>query len=199
MKLRNLILIDAHNLKTTTKEIWKWVIIYYKGNKESFIGHYRVSNYGRIKSVRRRVRNRRGYRVVQPRILKPSYCGRGKGHLCVSLIKPGQTGRRYYVHHLVLWAFVGPCPMGMQTRHLDDNSTNNCVQNLRWGTQEQNSKDALKNGRRAYHKLTEGKVKKIKTLHTAGKYTQMRLGRRFGVSQNLVSLIVRNKVWTHVV
>lgn len=50
------------------------------------------------------------------------------------------------VHHLVLEAFVGPKPEGLQARHLNDVKTDNRLENLVWGTVKENSQDAVRNG-----------------------------------------------------
>ncbi len=48
---------------------------------------------------------------------------------------------------LVLSAFVGPKPYGCRlSRHLDDDRNNNCVENLKWGTDKENIEDAIRNG-----------------------------------------------------
>lgn len=52
-----------------------------------------------------------------------------------------------YIHRLVLEAFVGPCPDGMEALHSDGNKTNNNVDNLRWGTPSENNRDIVKHGR----------------------------------------------------
>jgi len=41
-------------------------------------------------------------------------------------------GEMRRVDHLVLLAFVGPCPEGYECRHLDGDPANNHVDNLRW-------------------------------------------------------------------
>lgn len=50
------------------------------------------------------------------------------------------------IHHLVLEAFVGPRPEGHLGLHRDDDSLNNAVSNLRWGTVSENGLDAVRNG-----------------------------------------------------
>lgn len=53
----------------------------------------------------------------------------------------------YSVGALVLRAFVGPPPKGCRlARHLNDDRTNNCLENLAWGTDQDNINDALRNG-----------------------------------------------------
>lgn len=67
------------------------------------------------------------------------------GYLQVRLCKDGIPATKL-AHRLVLEAFVGPCPEGMETRHLDGDPTNNKVCNLAWGTVEENRWDTVKHG-----------------------------------------------------
>jgi len=55
----------------------------------------------------------------------------------------GPNGKRWYpaVHQVVLLAFDGPRPKGMESRHLDSNPFNNHYSNLAYGTQAENNHD----------------------------------------------------------
>jgi HNH endonuclease len=48
------------------------------------------------------------------------------------------------VHTLVLQAFVGPCPAGMEACHYDGDKANNKLGNLRWDTKRANELDAIR-------------------------------------------------------
>jgi hypothetical protein len=50
------------------------------------------------------------------------------------------------VHQLVLLAFRGPCPSGMECLHNDDVKNNNELTNLRYGTRSENNKDRVRTG-----------------------------------------------------
>ena len=76
---------------------------------------YIVFPDGRIWSEKRKI-------YLKPDIKKD-------GYLRVTLCQHGKTSRKY-IHRLVLETFVGPCPLGMQCRHLDGNRSNNEVDNL---------------------------------------------------------------------
>lgn len=56
-------------------------------------------------------------------------------------------GKLIYVHKLVLEAFVGPCPTGLQCCHEDGNPANNALTNLRWDTPVSNQADRDRHGR----------------------------------------------------
>jgi hypothetical protein len=72
------------------------------------------------------------------------------GYVTATLRSPTGSVTRL-VHHLVLEAFVGPRPPGMEACHFPDKSPkNNRMDNLRWDTQAGNIRD------RAYH-LAEAK------------------------------------------
>lgn len=92
-------------------------------------GRYEVSDQGRVWSVRL-------YKMLRP---GPS----NYGHLSVSL---GWPQRTHMVHILVLTAFVGPRPKGMECRHLDGDPKNNKVENLKWGTRRENILEAVWHG-----------------------------------------------------
>jgi len=72
------------------------------------------------------------------------------GHLRVSLTQSGKTTKRL-VHQLVLETFVGPCPPGCESRHLNDDPADNRLENLRWGTRKENSDDRARNNEGVYH------------------------------------------------
>lgn len=65
-----------------------------------------------------------------------------KGYLYVNLT-PAEGGsyKTFRVHRLILGAFVGPCPEGMQCRHLNGIKKDCSLGNLKWGTHEENCED----------------------------------------------------------
>jgi hypothetical protein len=56
------------------------------------------------------------------------------------------TTKRVRVHVLVMLAFVGPRPEGMDIRHLNGIRTDNRLHNLCYGTRSENVQDAIKHG-----------------------------------------------------
>lgn len=113
-------------------------------------GEYEVSDCGRVRSLQRR--DSRG-RTVNPRILKPQR--NTSGHLQVGLATGKRGARLALVHRLVLEAFEGPCPPGMEALHADDDPSNNRRTNLRWGTRSENTIDKVRNGRHNMARRTE--------------------------------------------
>lgn len=103
-------------------------------------GKYAISDQGRVRALNRR--DARGRRRAEKLLMlnrQPS------GHLTVALYSNGAR-RDVSVHVLVLEAFVGPRPPGMECCHWNDIPDDNRVENLRWGTRTDNIKDAVRNG-----------------------------------------------------
>lgn len=163
---------------------------------------YRVGDDGSvwssIGSGGRQVKAERPWKLLKPNLI------RNRSRKVVStqvLLTPGKNHR--LVHRLVLEAFVGPCPDGMEGCHNDGNAANNTLANLRWDTRSANVVDAYRHGTlphgEGHHraKMTAGKVRTMRGMWAAG--TSMReLARRFGVTHQNVAAIVARKTWKHV-
>jgi hypothetical protein len=72
-------------------------------------------------------------------------CPGSRGYLRVNLT-PASGGRyqTFRVHRLVLEVFVGPCPDGLECRHLNGVRTDCRLSNLAWGTPTENLEDRRK-------------------------------------------------------
>ena len=95
--------------------------------------------------VERKIPGRPGYTAASDgHVIGP------RGHLVGSLnrdgylvVSFGRSGRqsKEAVHRLVLKTFAREPFPGEQCRHLDGDRLNNAIENLRWGTAEQNNQD----------------------------------------------------------
>lgn len=173
-------------------EIWKDVI--------GYKGLYQISDYGRVKSFYH-------YKGTNERILTPSKMK--AGHLQVNLCK-NKIKKHHLVHRLVMRAFVGLCPNGMECCHNDGNPKNNHIYNLRYDTHRSNQNDmkihgiscARKNlpkgSINGFSKLIEDDVIKINILLRKKRLTQRQIAGIFNVSRSTITLINNNKTWRHV-
>lgn len=172
-------------------EIWKPV--------PGFAGYYDVSDMGRVRSLDREVIQLNAWgqlmaRKYRGRILAP---GVDKdGYLSVVLsFQSGKVSRR--IHQLVLEAFVGDCPPGMEGCHNDRNPANNRLPNLRWDTSKGNKADMLKHGTRVRGeqkhsaKLTREDVLIIRNSSMSAKD----IARQYGVHWSTVYNIRGRKRW----
>jgi len=176
-------------------EIWKDV--------EGFEGYYQVSNHGRVKSLKRMAACRGGaFRTIRERILKQGTANK-RGHLNVMLSREG-THKNQWVHRLVLKTFTNECPKGYQCCHNDGNPMNNHIENLRWGSKEENAADKILHGtvpsgaKHPNSKLTEAQVINIRTLYSNGGYTFETLGQYYGVHLGTIHSIIHRKTWKHI-
>lgn len=133
--------------------------------------------------------------------LKPKRVGKGGRYRNVCT-HPGKVYR--YIHHLVLEAFVGPCPEGMECCHGDGDPANCRLSNLRWDTPKGNAADKITHGthlegeRVGNSKLTTDRVSRIRDRLTAGGVTHQQVADDEDVSRSHVGLINSGKTWKHV-
>ncbi len=122
------------------------------------------------------------------------------GYRKVNLRRCGKVHERK-VHRLVLEAFVGRCPEGMQCRHFPDRDPgNNRLENLAWGTPRENMADQVVHGtgnRGSKHwsaKLTEAQVRIIRRWLAAG-ISQVNISLFFGVAPQTIGDISTGETW----
>ena len=172
------------------KEIWKKI----KGFES-----YEVSNMGRVRSWR--IQGNCKSKSSSPRILKHGKC-RGQ-HEYINLWYRTKQNTRY-VHRLVLEAFVGPRQEGMECRHLDGDPHNNRLDNICWGTHEENEKDKVRHGTICrgesvkHSKLKNGEVWLIKRLLFNG-FRCKEIAKMFKVSSGCIGSIKTGKKWRHII
>jgi hypothetical protein len=153
-----------------------------------FEGIYEVSDHGRVRSLdRMEWLSSGGFRRRRGRIMVLSK--HRDGHL--KLLLQGKGVRRHVqVHVLVLEAFVGPRPAGMEGCHGPAGILANHVKNLRWDTPRANQLDRIRDGtdhlgeRSPRAKLTNKAVQEIRALR--GKMFQRQIAQLYGISQTHV-------------
>ena len=144
-------------------------------------------------------------------------CWEWTGHRALKgygLITRDHRGGLRTAHRLSWEIHYGPIPAGLCVCHRCDNPP--CVRpdHLFLGTAGENSLDMWAKGRGkpivfdpARHrrgedapsaKLTEDNVRLIRQMYAEGNISQSALGRRFGITQGAVWLIVSRQRWAHV-
>lgn len=165
------------------EEVWKP----YPGNPG-----YIVSNTGRVASV------------------MAAHPHKNSGYNAVTMSygeKKGQKGKgrlpkkRMLVHRMVLETFVGPGDDKIG-RHLDDDRTNNHLDNLAWGDKRDNAEDARRNGRMALGerigtaKIDASAAADIRARYEAGEH-YAEIAEDHGVSPSHVIGIGKGRFWKH--
>jgi len=101
------------------------------------------------------------------------------------------------VHKLILRAFVGECPKGMQCRHLNGNSKDNRLENLCWGTGSENQIDCLRHGTYNCGPFSEQDVRIVIYMWRTGQFTQREIADIYGVDKSAINRIINQKRWRH--
>ena len=149
-------------------------------------GLYKVSDRGQILSIK-------SLCVLSPGKTR-------SGTYQVSLCK-NKKERKHIVSRLVAAAFIGPCPEGMCVLHGPKGRDYHGVDNLRYGTHQENMLDRIRDGtdnageRHPMAKLNKMQVRVIRRLLESKSMTQREIGEIFGVKQATVCKINRGLSW----
>ena len=167
------------------KEIWKDVI--------GYEGLYQVSNLGRIKSLKRAIKQKNYTRIIKQKILKPLKI-HGYSHVHLSVLGKAKVIK---IHKLVTSAFLGKIGTGLEINHIDGHKDNNEISNLEYCTKSENAIHAFRLGLRKsgieHHsaKLNGAQVKEIKE----SSLSQRKLAKIYGITQSNIWAIKANKTW----
>lgn len=162
---------------------------------------YEVSSAGEVRSVTFR-NGKTSFRRKAPLVMKTTRCGHGRMYPALTLCRGGKVFTRR-VHHVVLTAFHGERPSGMEAAHLNGDPTDNRAENLAWTTHKENVRMKERHGtsqrgeRGGRAVLTDGKVVEMRRLRSKGLLVR-ELAEVFGVCKSQVSNIVKRRQWTHV-
>lgn len=177
-------------------EIWKPI----KGFEKSHM----VSNYGRIKSLSRKIKNQYSFRVSNEKILKHKISTVG-----YPTIQLEQRGRSFSIHRLVCESFL-PNPENKEVvNHKNGIKADNRLKNLEWNTRSENQLHAYETGlqipgthdrakgeNQAHSKLKTEDVIWIKANYAEGQ--GVTIAKKFGVSHTSISNIINGKTWKDV-
>jgi len=171
-------------------EVWKDI--------PGYEGRYQVSDQGRVRSLDRRcaATSKRGkvfYRWHPGRVLSP---GKNTSEVPYQYVTLHTEKQNFLVHRLVLLAFVGPCPLGMEARHLDCDYQNNSLSNLTYGTHMENMADSLVAGHTT-RKLTPRQVREIRARIASGE-PNLRICKDYGVSDVVISNIKLGRTYREI-
>ena len=174
-------------------EIWKDI--------PEFQGFYQASNEGRIRSLKRTVKQHHGStKIKQSKIL--SLATNRLGYLVCALSVENKLTCRH-VHGLVARAFLGfPEPDCYEVNHKDGNKKNNYAINLEWSNRSLNIKHAINLGLLKYKlgedahnsKISNVQRNEIIELKKTG-MTLRELAQVYPISISQISKIVNYKTY----
>jgi len=151
-------------------------------------GLYEVSNFGRVRSLKRK--NTRG------RMLKGDRTGR---YIRYRLSKEGDV-KVFSGHRLTAIAFI-PNPNNKPcVNHIDNNRFNNTVLNLEWVTSKENSEHEVRKGRvRCGEKNNKAKLKETDIpVIRKSKLTLKELGKIYNVHFSIIHDVKKRSTWKHI-
>lgn len=172
-----------------SSEIWKPI--------PGYEGLYEASSYGRIRSLDKSWKSRFAVAIFPGRVLVQ--IEKKNGYLVVSLSKNNKP-KQLLVHRLVLSAFDGECPSGMEACHKNGVRSDARIENLRWDTRKLNHQDKKLHGtyqigeKASNVKLTDEIVRSIRTMNL----TPVQAQKEFGLSRTNAKRIVRFESWKHI-
>lgn len=158
-------------------------------------GRYEVSDQGRVRSVDRVVvqKSKRGSeykKTCRGRVLRPGKMNEFN-HVSVVL---GRKGGSKCVHALVLLAFVGPRPAGMDVCHNNGVGDDNRLSNLRYASRADNNRDMVKHGKR---KLTVDQIRSLRSERESGAPIKT-LAAKYGVCPNHARYVANRFYYAHI-
>lgn len=156
-------------------------------------GIYEVSDQGR---VRRIVDCDNGYKTGRAlKIIKDK-----AGYLRFCLCRNG-TERKFLIHRLVAFAFLGKPPVDkQQINHKNGIKMDNRVENLEWVSPGENRRHAYKTGLQVaphgeQHYNTKLAAADVLAIRASKGVTQKELAVKYGISHGAVSMIISHKRW----
>ncbi len=171
------------------KEIWKDVV--------GYEGFYKVSHWGRVRSLDREVAYWRGGTMIRRGILLKQS---GRKYMMVLLSKYGKV-EYMLVHRIVAAAFIPNPENKPEVNHKDGDKKFNHYKNLEWVTRQENQQHASNTGllitgsRHKASKLTVSQVKEIRRKYIPYVYSLPMLAKEYGISVQSIWAIVNGKVW----
>lgn len=168
------------------QEIWKDIVAKIDNVEYNYIGHYQISSYGRVRSLKRGT-----HKIIKLNRSK-------SGYVTIGLSKNGQV-TRFYVHRLVALMFL-PNPNNFeQVNHKDEDKGNNNVTNLEWCSTKYNNGYGTR-GERISKKL-EGythseKTKALWSTQRRGEGNSMYGKKHTEESKRKMSATRQNKGWS---
>ena len=169
---------------------------------------HEISNCGKI---RRRIDSQNS-NFKKGFVLKQQFNRKGYKYVLLYINRKRTT---CLIHRLVLEAFVGPCPNGMNTNHKNGIKDDNNLSNLEWVTYSENLKHAFRLGlnkpqnqkgeKNKNAKLKNKDIRHIRKLLASDlfkqknyKLTQTKIAKMFGVPQQTISAIKMGIQWFHI-
>jgi hypothetical protein len=183
------------NLSLTDIDGEKWIPV---SGYESF---YMVSNYGRIKSLKRP--SKKSCNSVRDKILKQMFRSKGVHYLKVSISPTGVKAKTKSVHILIATSFILNPNNKPQVNHKNCIKYHNWVGNLEWNTALENIRHSKENvnikiSRGEHHYAAKiSNAQAVEIFHSTEK--NVVLASMYGVDSHHICDIKKGRKWASVI
>lgn len=157
-----------------------------------FGGRYMINDCGDALSFAR----------TKPIKLKPHLA---LGYLSFLFYNEDGSTKRVRVNRAVALLFIPNPDNKPEVNHKDGNKLNNHYSNLEWVTSSENSLHAYEIGlqdkkgeKHHFVKLSDDQIRSIRSEYKGIRGQGIMLSEKYNVCRPLISMIVNNKIWTHV-
>lgn len=174
-------------METNIQQIWKDI--------PDYEGRYQVSNFGEVKSLKRKIVDSLGRPRTIPEKIITGYIDPSTGYSMVNLMNQDKV-RHTSVHRLVASLFIPNPDHKPQVNHINFCRYDNRFENLEWVTAKENANHSVKAGRRDDQIKKESKP--IAQLNLNGDLVKVwpsgrRAARELGIIQGGISMVARGK------
>lgn len=179
--------LDQEATKGPWEEPWKQIPGY---------DGYEVSDFGNVRSYYLKG-NHKKKRAKYPRLIKPDS---SSGYPSFYIKSDSGKYLRVTAHILVMRAFVGPCPEGKEVAHLNGDSTDPRLVNLKYVTPKENNFHKVAHGtsghgsKNSRAKLQGWRVEEIKYLAEKS-VPQRKIADLFDIKTAQVNDILNERTW----
>lgn len=157
-----------------TTEVWKPIL-----NFESL---YQVSSFGRVRRIDSG-QIRTGTKLES-------------GYIHIHLYKGNKYYGRY-IHRLVLEAFLGECPLDMESFHYDNDKGNNYLTNLDWKTPSINKQHIVASGNHHEQRFSDNEVTELRQ-RTWPRGTLTQFCKERSISQQTLFNLLAGRTYKHI-
>ena len=168
---------------------------------EGFEGFYKISNLGNVMSMGGWCGTSKRNQMIRSTSITKD------GYVKVRLMRNGKD-RTSRIHRLVAEAFI-PNPENKKTvNHIDGVKTNNNVVNLEWANRSEQMhhayelglKTAMIGSTNTQAKLTDEQVREIRKTYVrqSKEFGTVALGKKYGVTNRVIGLVVSGKAYRNV-
>lgn len=165
---------------------------------------YEISNYGRVRRLKRKIMRSNGSPMVLKEKIIKGWLNEDGYNVHKLYLEHGRAN--ISAHRLCAWHFVGNPENKPEVNHKDGNKVNNFYKNLEFVTSSENVQHAFDNGlmenqargeRQHLSKLKANDIPKIRKMSSDG-YFANEIADIYDVHKSTIQRVLNGKTWKHI-